>query len=1181
LDIDAFIDKWSTARGGAERANYQMFLSEFCQAIGVPSPDPASHETAANDYVFERGVQRRESEGVASTLRIDLYKRGCFILEAKQSRATQRDDQPTLFKPAETTSTASTEGRWDVLMRNARKQAEDYAFRLPADHPAPPFIIVCDVGYVFEVYADFSGSGRAYGHFPDRKGFRIRLEDLRRPEIVERLKAIWTEPQSLDPSRHAARVTRQIAERLAAVSRNLEAKHPPEEVAHFLMRCIFTMFAEDADLLPRGQFTALLEECLDSPDSFAPLLRDLWRRMDEPVYENRFFSGFKTHLRYFNGGLFHDARAFPMTKEEIGELLAASRHDWRYVEPAIFGTLVEQALDPAERRQLGAHYTPRSYVERLVEVTVMEPLRADWNAAQLKAGDAKERGDLKEAVAAVRAFHHALCTTRVLDPACGTGNFLYVSLELMKRLEGEVLEALAELGETETMGLEEVDPHQFLGIELNVRAAAIAELVLWIGYLQQHYRNRSEHPAEPILKAFGNIQQKDAVLTWDGYPELQFEMRDGVAEPVYPNARRPDWPEAEFIVGNPPFIGNKRMNEQLTDGYVSTLRRVWKEVPGSADFVMYWWAHAADLTRERSVRRFGLVTTNSITMAFNRSVIEARLEAKPPLSLIYAIPDHPWSEGDAVAAVRIAMTVGSAGSLEGSVQTVENVRPGQIGSAQLSAPNKGAITAYLTTGAMLSSAKALKANEGMSYMGVIPVSLGFVLAPSESQALEAASAGPAVKLYLSGKDLTDNRPTRHIIDFFGLSEVEARLQYPGFYQHILEHVRPFRDNVSRSTHARKWWVFERPRPEMRAAIAATARFIATTETSKHRWFTFLPSNILPDQKIRVVSSPDAWLLASLSSHVHVLWATTVGGRVGKGNDPVYNNSVCFDPFPFPDPSEATRATLRALGEELDATRKTVQAEHPDLTLTGLYNVLEKVRAGTALSDAEADVKARGRVLILKDLHDQIDRATMQAYGWDDLLSPSPLAGEGGPRSGSDEGSHRLRRGHVHPPAPESDNPARPHDPSSVGPSARHLLPQGEKEKALDELILERLVALNAERAKEEAAGHVRWLRPDYQIPRFAKGAAAQKTGELDLGATVVAIDKALPAFPKDKGEQVMAIRAVLQGSGRPMDAAAVSRAFKGGGRKIEQRVVQALNTLVRYAEITALPDGTFAARRAA
>jgi type I restriction-modification system DNA methylase subunit len=274
------------------------------------------------------------------------------------------------------------------------------------------------------------------------------------------------------------------------------------------------------DLLPKGRFTALLKDQLDHPESFAPMLQALWKSMDAPEYENRFYAGFGLHLRHFNGSLFKNAKAFPLGREEIGELLAASSHDWRYVEPAIFGTLVEQALEPGERRKLGAHYTPRSYVERLVEVTVMEPLRDDWNTAQIKAEDARGRGELKEAVAAVRAFHHQLCTTRVLDPACGTGNFLYVSLELMKRLEGEVLEALAELGETEGIGFETVDPHQFLGIELNVRAAAIAELVLWIGYLQQHYRNRSEHPAEPILKAFGNIQQKDAVLTWDGYPEL-------------------------------------------------------------------------------------------------------------------------------------------------------------------------------------------------------------------------------------------------------------------------------------------------------------------------------------------------------------------------------------------------------------------------------------------------------------------------------------------------------------------------------------------------------------------------------------------------------------------------------------------------------------------------------------
>ncbi len=306
-------------------------------------------------------------------------------------------------------------------MQNARRQAETYVFLLDADHAAPPFLIVCDVGNCLELYADFTGTGRAYSHFPDRKGFRVFLEDLRDPKIRERLATIWTDPHALDPTKKAARVTREIAKRLAEVSRALETSHPREEVAHFLMRCIFTMFAEDVDLLPKGEFTKLLQDCVESPAAFAPLLDELWAKMDEPDGGKRFFSAFRTHLRHFNGNLFKNAKAYPLGREEIGELLAAAKSVWTEVDPAIFGTLLEQALDPAERKKLGAHYTPRAYVQRLVEVTVMEPLRADWQAALTKAEQAKDEGRTDKAIAIVRGFHHTLCATRVLDPACGTG----------------------------------------------------------------------------------------------------------------------------------------------------------------------------------------------------------------------------------------------------------------------------------------------------------------------------------------------------------------------------------------------------------------------------------------------------------------------------------------------------------------------------------------------------------------------------------------------------------------------------------------------------------------------------------------------------------------------------------------------------------------------------------------
>ncbi|MCC5780824.1 class I SAM-dependent DNA methyltransferase [Nitratireductor sp. B36] len=1135
MDVEAFIERWTAREGGAERANYAMFITELCDVLGLPHPDVAGSETALNDYVFERAVKPRRSEGTTAPKRIDLYKKGAFILEAKQSRMKQGRgaEQPALFaeEPAPRGKRTVARG-WDRMMLEARRQAEDYVFRLDASHPAPPFILVCDVGHAIEIFADFTGTGRAYDQFPDRRGFRIYMEDLRDEAIRERLRKIWTDPEALDPTRESARVTREIAERLAAVSKALEKKHPPEEVAHFLMRCIFTMFAEDVALLPEASFTGLLEDCTKSPDAFVPLVEDLWKKMDAPRRDDRFFSAFRTHLRHFNGNLFKNARAFPLGREEIGELWQAAKAKWTEVDPAIFGTLLEQALEPTERRKLGAHYTPRTYVQRLVEVTVMEPLRDDWRKVLTRAETAKESGKEKDAVKLVKAFHHQLCETRVLDPACGTGNFLYVSLELMKKLEGEVLETLARLGETEALGLEgeTVDPHQFLGLEINPRAAAIAELVVWIGYLQQHYKNRDGHPAEPILKAFKNInfgrrEGYDAVLTWDGHPVPTIVEKDGERVETCPNPRRPDWPEAEFIVGNPPFVGGKDIRSRMGSLYAEALWAAHKHMNESADFVMYWWDRAAELlTRKKTpLRRFGFVTTNSISQVFQRRVMERHLNAKKPISLIYAVPDHPWTKATRdSAAVRIAMTVGAAGSHEGLLRDVVREAALDTDEPRIVFENRvGKINSDLSVGVDVSAAEALLSNTGLSSRGVMLFGAGFIVSPQEAQHLglgEIEGLEKHIREYRNGRDLTSKPRGVMVLDFFGQTPEEIRSRYPRCYQHLLEKVKTERDHNRDRAIRESWWEFGRPRSEIRPALENLPRYIATVETTKHRVFQFLDASILADNKIVVIALASAVELALLSSRLHVHWATTLGGWLGYGNDPVYIKSRCFDPFPFPDPSDALREKLRAAGEELDATRKKVLAEHPDLTMTGLYNVLEKLKSGEALSDKDEDVKTRGLVLILKELHETIDRLTAEAYGW-------------------------------------------PHDLS-------------------DEEILERLVALNAERAKEEAAGHVRWLRPEYQIPRFAKGAAA-KSGELALDAPVVAIDRDRPSFPTDAYEQPLAVERILAVEARPMAAAEIARQFKRGGKRIEGRVEQHLRTLAAYGHVTALPDGTYAARRAA
>ena len=384
--VEAFVARWQFA-GGSERANYQLFLTELCALLELPLPEPACDDTRDNAYVFERRVVIKQPDGSANNGFIDLYKRGCFVLEAKQ-----------------TGKTLDSHG-WDKAMLRAHNQADQYIRALPTDDGRPPFIVVVDVGRNIELYAEFSRSGATYTPYPDSRNHRIRLEDLRNPEIRERLKAVWQQPLNLDPARLSAKVTRDIANQLAKLARSLELDgNDPQHVAGFLMRALFTMFAEDVGLLPERGFTELLQRLKTKPETFAPMLEHLWQTMNSggfsPILEST--------LLKFNGGLFADHSAIALNREQMALLLKAAEADWRYVEPAIFGTLLERALDAKERHKLGAHYTPRAYVERLVLPTVIEPLRGEWKEVQVAALTYDGQGKRKEAVAEIRAFHRHL-----------------------------------------------------------------------------------------------------------------------------------------------------------------------------------------------------------------------------------------------------------------------------------------------------------------------------------------------------------------------------------------------------------------------------------------------------------------------------------------------------------------------------------------------------------------------------------------------------------------------------------------------------------------------------------------------------------------------------------------------------------------------------------------------------
>jgi len=1126
LEVEDFINRWKQS-GGSERANFQSFANDLTELLGVPRPDPATAQAQRDSYRFERPVTFIHT-GSQSRGFIDLYRAGHFVMEAKQGtegESPSDDAQPDLLPdlPPRQRQGHGVRGsrRWDDTMLRARAQADSYARAVSRQDGWPPFLMVVDVGHVIEVFADFSGQGQGYTQFPDGNRYRIRLDDLHDEQVRERLRLIWTDPQVLNPARTSAAVTREVADRLAALGRSFEGQgHHPEEVARFLMRCLFTMFAEDVELIPPASFSDLLKKLRGTPERAAPALKSLWETMNTGG-----FSGvLLTDLKRFNGGLFKDAVALPLSEIQLSLLIEAASKNWREVEPAIFGTLLERALSPKDRHKLGAHYTPRAYVERLVNPTIMEPLREDWLFVQTSVHRLAADGKVEEARETVRAFHRKLCDIRVLDPACGSGNFLYVALELMKRLEGEVTALLSDLGEDQaalSLAGHTVDPHQFLGIELNPWAAAVAELVLWIGYLQWHFRTHGKaSPAEPVLRDFRNIENRDAVLTWDsrkprlddqGRPVTRWDGETKLRHPVtgedvpdpearvqvydYHKLRPASWPEADFIVGNPPFIGNKRMREDLGDGYVEALWQAYPKMPQSADFVMFWWERAALLVGRwkpatgkagaKGVRRFGFITTNSLRQTFNRRVIEPHLsDPKAPLSLVFAIPDHPWVDAGDGAAVRIALTVAAAGREPGRLLTIAEEKKGEReaeGRPVTFSIEEGKVFADLRIGADVAGAVPLRSNEGISSPGVKLHGAGFIVSPAVARVL-GLGTHPGVEAhireYRNGRDLTAIPRGAMVIDLYGLTEADARARFPAVYQHVLDKVKPERDQNNRQSYKRYWWIHGEPRKELRPPLADLGRYVVTPVTAKHRFFVFLDSSILADDALICIASDRSEILAVLSSNFHLTWASHAGSTLE--DRPRYLKTSCFDPFPFPSPTEAQKTRLRSLGEQLDAHRKAQQAAHPKLTLTAMYNVLEKLRAGERIEGKDREIYDQGLIGILRDLHDQIDREVAAAYGW-----PADLS---------------------------------------------------------DDEILHRLVDLNRTRAAEEARGLVRWLRPDYQNPQGRAVAAKGEQTAMDIGPAV-STDKT--PWPKTLPEQIAAVRATLQDMGEASPDQIARRFHKG------------------------------------
>jgi hypothetical protein len=665
--------------------------------------------------------------------------------------------------------------------------------------------------------------------------------------------------------------------------------------------------------------------------------------------------------------------------------------------------------------------------------------------------------------------------------------------------------------------------------------------VLWIGYLQWHFRTYGNRlPAEPIIHAYHNIECRDAVLAYDGVevvrdehgqPVTRWDGRTTKVHPVtgeavpdetarvpvdrYLSPRKAEWPTADFVVGNPPFIGGWKKRAALGDGYVEALWTTYPHIPEKADYVVYWWDIAAELARRGEIKRFGLITTNSISMLFQRRVLQAHLDHN--LSLVFAIPDHPWVDNTDGVAVRIAMTLGEAGEHEGRLLRVAEETPSEDGVPTVVTTGQwGTIQADLTIGAAVSKVLPLRANEAFINRGVNVFGEGFVVASQTAKAwdgaAEEARKARVLRRYMNGRDLMQTSRKVEVIDFFGFDEDRARREHPVLFQHLIDYVKPQRDHNARESIRRFWWRHGWERPVLRRQIEGLRRYIATPETSKHRVFVFLDADVLPDNKLTVIALDDAFYLGVLSSCIHVTWANKVGGTLE--DRPCYTKASCFDPFPFPDLRVAQSALIGDLSEQLDAHRKRQQAGYPTLTLTGIYNVLAKLRSGATLSDKDKFIHEQGLVSVLKQLHDDLDAAVFDAYGWPRELS--------------------------------------------------------------DEEILCRLVDLNRERAAEEARGIIRWLRPEFQNP---EGTRAPTQATLPIEAEEEPTPPVAPTtpakkqpWPKSLAEQAQAVRSALASFPGGMTPGQLARTFH---RARVERVAELLETLVSLGQAREVADGRY------
>lgn len=913
-----------------ERQIAQTHFGHVCDLVGVEMPVDTGKTADGDIFTFEHPVKTESGRG-----RADVYYEGRFAVEYKT---------PDKYKDL------------DAAFRQLKEYKDDLK--------NPPLLVVTDINR-WEIHTNFDNA--------DNRPYVFNHSDIAaNAEVLGWLRDMFKAPQRLHPKNHTEKVTQEAARAFQVIADNMRQWNAqPTHIAYFLTKLVFCMFAEDVRLLPTitddnpdGIFTHIVKQSLNRPSIFTKYLQNLFAAMNDGG------ELMMRDIRYFNGTLFIYTHVEELLPEALEALIQAADLNWKAIEPSIFGTLFERSLDPNKRSQLGAHYTSREDIELIVRPVLMQPLLREWESVQLKAENIRELYDKAQSGRERNAAAAQLLELRerilsnirgitVLDPACGSGNFLYVSLQLLMELEKEVIEH--KLWSGLQRATPEVHPRQMYGIEIEPIAHALASIVVWIGYIQWRTNNAyADTIREPILEELkGHIVCKDAILAFD---------EEG-------NPTEPDWPPVDVIVGNPPFLGQSRKRSELGDDYVDALFDVYDDrLPQSSDLVCYWFEHARLHLESGKAKRAGLLATNSIRGGANREVLK---RVKDTGDIMMAWSNRPWILDG--AAVRVSM-VGFDNGLE-TQKTLDGLPVTTIN------PD-------LTASVDITVARALSVNKGICMWADKKGGPFDIPGDTARQMLSAKntsgySNADVIFPRPNGIDVVRRPRDYWIIDFGIDPTIEEAMRYEKPFQHVEQYVKPTRENNRIKRVREKWWIHREPSADMRRAISNLSRFIATSSVAKYRIFVWLSKPALPDNALYIFARDDDYFFGVLHSKLHEVWSLRMGTSLE--DRPRYTPTTTFETFPFPwspgdeDESHPAHAAISAAAAQLHEERQAwlnppgmSAKDLKDRTLTNLYNALQvwRGRDNMRVKPAAGEFAPR-----LDALHRALDEAVCDAYGW--------------------------------------------------------------------------------------------------------------------------------------------------------------------------------------------------------